>query len=228
MRATIAGESVNPGRTCASSCRPSSSGGGRRAASDPVSRYQTRDNPFQSSLLVVNRVIPSRRASPTQRRSAEALVLMLVLLSACYRYRPEVLTSLQAGQVSLGTRVRLIYRDTRREPVEMDLERLDLPYVSGIVYTRGDAPGDRIQNQLRVDLRDIQTIEVQELDGTMSAVAVVGRPRGAGSPRGGGADELTVAFRQWVRITVSTGAVGNPSVMRGGMGSACFPCNLRR
>jgi hypothetical protein len=98
---------------------------------------------------------------------------MLVLLTACYRYRPEVLNSLQTGQVSAGTRVRLTYRESRHKPVEMDLERLDLPYVSGIVYTRGDAPGDRIPHHLRLDLRDIQTIEVQELDGTLSAVAVV-------------------------------------------------------
>jgi hypothetical protein len=122
----------------------------------------------------VNRIIPSRPAPRRQRRSAEALVLMLVLLTACYRYRPEVMTSLQTGQVRAGTRVRLTYRESRNEPVEMDLERLDLPYVSGIVYTRGDAPGDRIQHHVRLDLRDIQTIEVQELDGTMSAIAVVG------------------------------------------------------
>jgi hypothetical protein len=99
---------------------------------------------------------------------------MLVLLTACYRYRPEVLTSLQSGQVSAGTRVRLTYRESRQKPVEMDLELLDLPYVSGIVYTRGDAPGDRIQHHVRVDLRDIQTIEVQELDGAMSTIALVG------------------------------------------------------
>lgn len=105
-------------------------------------------------------------------RWAALVLAVVVAIQGCFSYRPVALTQLDAGQIPVGTVLRIVFRDEKRRPVLLELERVDLPFVAGRVNL-GQTPGERQLVQRRYDLRTAKSIEIQEYDGRTTAVVVL-------------------------------------------------------
>jgi hypothetical protein len=112
-------------------------------------------------------------SSPADRPAWFRLVAVATLLafsSACHSWSVVPLKEIETGQVVDGsTRIRVHSRDGGA-PVTIDVRKVDLPTVTGILV---DAPAGE-PNVVTLDLREVTQIEVRSLDGWRTAFLVTG------------------------------------------------------
>jgi hypothetical protein len=115
---------------------------------------------------------PDARRLRRALRWAALVLAVVVSIQGCFRYRPVALTQLDAGQIPVGTVLRIVFRDEKQRPVLLALERVDLPFVAGTVNL-GQTPGERVLVRRRYDLRAATSIEIQEYDGRTTAIVAI-------------------------------------------------------
>jgi hypothetical protein len=111
--------------------------------------------------------------SPSSRSGWFRLVAVATLLafsSACHSWSVVPLKEIETGQVVDGsTRIRLHPKDGSA-PVTIDVKKVDLPTVTGILV---DGPEGEAK-VVTVDLREATTVEVRSVDGWRTAFLVTG------------------------------------------------------
>ncbi len=114
-----------------------------------------------------------QRSSPSAHPAWFRLVAVATLLafsSACYSWSVVPLKEIETGQVVDGsTRLRLVPKDGSA-PVTMDVKKVDLPTVTGILV---DAPEGE-PKVVTFDLREAMTVEVKSFDGWRTTFLVTG------------------------------------------------------
>jgi hypothetical protein len=111
--------------------------------------------------------------SPSSRSGWFRLVAVATLLafsSACHSWSVVPLKEIETGQVVDGsTRIRVHPKDGSA-PVTIDVKKVDLPTVTGILV---DGPEGEAK-VVTVDLREATTVEVRSVDGWRTAFLVTG------------------------------------------------------